>query len=151
MPPDDTEKPRTQVGRAIAILAVLALIAGVGLAFGPWTRRGPARPAGGGAPADTGEAAVTHALQHARSPDDSLSRWVAEVPGVDLLALDTRERRVFVRHANAERCTCGCGFTLAACRVYDDSCEVSGPRVAALFDSVRSGWIRSAEGLRDEP
>ena len=60
-------------------------------------------------------------------------------------------RGIFVRFANAERCTCGCGYTLAACRAFDSSCDVSAPRVQSLLDSVRAGRIRSAAGIRKRP
>jgi hypothetical protein len=79
------------------------------------------------------------------------SRWQDEVRGVDVAALDPARREIFLRAANAQRCTCGCGFTLAACRAYDLTCPVSLPRVESLFDSVRAGRIKSAEGLRERP
>ena len=85
---------------------------------------------------------------------DSLAargRWVDEVPGVDLAALPPARREVFLRFANARRCTCDCGYTLAGCRNFDASCETSGPLVAALYDSVRAGFIRSASGIRERP
>jgi len=148
MSPDSEPRPRMHAGKAIAALAIVALLVGVAVAFGPWTRRHSTAP-DPGAPADTSEGAIGRALGHTR--DDSLSRWVSDIPGADLSGLDAREQRIFVRFANAERCTCGCGYTLAACRVYDDQCEVSGPRVTSLLDSVRAGWILSADGLRDEP
>lgn len=79
------------------------------------------------------------------------SRWVDEVPNFDLAGLDSSRREIFIRFANAQRCTCGCGFTLAACRVYDSSCEVSTPRVQALLDSVRAGLVTSLRGIRKRP
>jgi len=65
------------------------------------------------------------------------NRWVDEVKGVDITGLDGRRREAFLRFANAERCTCGCGYTLAACRTYDPTCEVSLPLAVALLDSIR--------------
>ena len=150
MSPDLEPKPRRAPMRALAALAVVALLVGIAVAFGPWMKPRATEPPDAGAPVDTGEGAIGRALAVA-TDDDSLSRWVEEVPGVELASLDPGRRTMFVRYANAERCTCGCGYTLAACRVYDDQCEVSGPRVAALFDSVLTGRIRSAEGLRERP
>jgi hypothetical protein len=77
--------------------------------------------------------------------------WVEDVPGVDLSAFDPGRREAFVRFANAERCTCGCGFTLAACRRYDSDCDVSGPRVQRLADSIAAGPPRDLRGLRARP
>jgi hypothetical protein len=95
---------------------------------------------------------IAEALRLSRPPDgDSLNRWVEVIPGVDLAGLDAMQREQFVRFANAQRCTCGCGFTLAACRVYDASCEVSMPRVVALLDSVRVRKVGSLAGLRPRP
>ena len=74
-----------------------------------------------------------------------------EVKGVDLTAVTPGQREIFLRFANAERCTCGCGYTLAACRTYDTTCPVSLPIVKALLDSVCSGQIRSANGIRQRP
>jgi hypothetical protein len=76
---------------------------------------------------------------------------VDEIPGADLAGLDPARAETFLRFANARRCTCGCGFTLAACRRFDPSCEVSGPLVAALLDSVAHGWVSDARGLRRRP
>ena len=47
--------------------------------------------------------------------------------------------------------TNGCGYTLAACRAFDSSCDVSAPRVQTLFDSVKAGRIRSAARIRERP
>ena len=62
----------------------------------------------------------------------------------DVSHLSEAQRTVFVKLANAQRCTCGCGYTLAGCRTYDPTCEVSLPRVEALLDSVRRGLVREA-------
>ena len=79
------------------------------------------------------------------------ARWVDEIPDFDVSALSPGAREIFVRFANAERCTCGCGFTLAGCRASDMTCDVSGPRLDALVDSVRAGRIASARGIRARP
>src|SRR5207244_4091094 len=79
------------------------------------------------------------------------SRWTEDLRGVDLSALTAPQREILVRHANAERCTCGCGFTLAACRAFDATCPVSLPLAERLRDSVAAGLIRSAAGLRTRP
>jgi hypothetical protein len=74
-----------------------------------------------------------------------------EVRDVDASALSERQREVFVRYANARFCECGCGFTLAACRVYDPTCPVSLPLLERLRDSVAAGGVTRVEDLRAPP
>jgi hypothetical protein len=40
---------------------------------------------------------------------------------------------------NSEHCTCGCGLTLAQCRVDDPSCTVSLPLAQQLVEKVTKG------------
>ena len=115
-------------------------------------------------PGDPGPAPPRAALED-ESPEDSVQRalrlagvdstkkneWVDEIPGADVSGLTSKQAAVFIRFANAERCTCGCGFTLAACRRFDSTCDVSGPRVTALLDSVARGLVADARGLRQRP
>lgn len=82
--------------------------------------------------------AIVQALVPAMADSSLKRRWVDEVKGVDVSGLDISQRSRFVGLANAEPCTCGCGFTLAACRSYDPTCPVSLPRAEALRDSIRS-------------
>jgi hypothetical protein len=136
----------------IGLGAVVLLL--TGLAVGVWQAR-PPRPAS--VPTSLAEPdsdVVERALSQIPGLVDSAaikSRWMDEVKGVDVSGLRPAQREIFVRFANAERCTCGCGYTLAACRTYDVTCPVSLPRVEMLLDSVRTGSIRSAEGLRQRP
>jgi len=142
-------------GRArwIAPLAIVALVAGLSAAW--WNSRPPRPPAPRRPPdvnLDPAEGVIREALRQAGADSAAIKmRWVDEVPGFDLAGLDPARREIFVRFANAERCTCGCGYTLAGCRTYDATCEVSAPRVQALLDSVRLGSITSAAGIRKRP
>lgn len=87
------------------------------------------------------------------TPDSTLlkKRWVDDIPDLDLAALAPAARGVFLRIANGRACGCGCGYTLAGCRRYDPSCDVSGPRAQALYDSVASGRIARADGFPEPP
>lgn len=151
-------------GRAhwIAIVAVAFLMAGLSVAV--WQARpvrAPAIPPRGESPgpgADPGEQVVEEALEQAvqgtQTPIDSVAykqRWLDEVRGVDVAGLDPARLELFVRFANAGRCTCGCGYTLATCKASDMTCEVSGTRLAALLDSIRAGHITHARGIRSRP
>jgi thiol-disulfide isomerase/thioredoxin len=48
-----------------------------------------------------------------------------ELPGVDLSKLTPEQKKVALHRMNADSCTCGCGFTLAQCRIWDKDCSVS--------------------------
>jgi hypothetical protein len=140
----------------VAVLAALAVTAGLVAA---WRLRQPApgppaAASGGTGPGDTAgvERRIAEALGPA--PVDSAeirTGWRDDVPGVDLAAFDPTRREVFLRHANSRACTCGCGFTMAACRTYDPTCPESLPAVEALRDSVLRGLTTGARGLRERP
>jgi len=143
--------------RQSRIAAVIVLLATVGAA---WVIGHPGRPgrpfrAAPGPPALPDS--ISEALRLARASaaprprSDSASagrpdkhRWVSEVKGFPATDLAPTRRQAFIGFANAQRCTCGCGFTLAGCRSYDPSCPVSGPRVEKLLDSVRAGFYSGA-------
>jgi len=134
--------------RWIGILALAALIVGVG--FGVWLKRNPPpRPVKVIRYEDLIGDSLAQALRQARNGKPAAadtsdkSRWVDEVKGFDVADLTPTRRATFVRFANAERCTCGCGYTLAGCRSYDPTCPVSEPRVQKLLDSVRAGRYSS--------
>jgi len=145
------QSPRA-TARWIAAIALLGLAAGVVLATRQWAAK-PPRP-GPASEGRSGGRAAGDSIARALGEDESeaeKSRWIEEVPGFDLSGWTAARRQVFLRHANTRRCTCGCGYTLAACRVYDSSCDKSLPKVEALRDSVARGLIASAEGLREPP
>ena len=57
-----------------------------------------------------------------------------EIPGIDLTKLTPEKRVATLQRLNEEACTCGCGLTVARCRIEDPSCGVSLPvarRIAA--------------------
>jgi hypothetical protein len=103
------------------------------------------------APEDPGEDVVARALRLAAIDTTKKKAWVEDIPDLDLDALAPAARANFLRIANGRSCTCGCGFTLAGCRRFDSECEYSGPRAAALYDSVRSGKIADAQGFPPRP
>jgi thiol-disulfide isomerase/thioredoxin len=57
-----------------------------------------------------------------------------EIPGIDLKKLTPEKRVATLQRLNEEGCTCGCGLTIAKCRIDDPACGVSLPiakRIAA--------------------
>lgn len=134
------------------LLVLLAAI--VALAIAVIATRDRFKPKPPPAPPDALEGVedpVARSLRLAAVDTTRKNEWVEEVPGVDVVALSAAQREVFVRFANAEHCSCGCGFTLAACRSFDSSCEISGPRVEKLRDSVAAGLVHDVHGLRERP
>lgn len=49
------------------------------------------------------------------------------IPGIDLTKLNQTQKDAVVQALLAEDCTCGCGLTLAICRLDDPTCPVSLP------------------------
>ena len=153
---------RAEAGRVhwLAIVAIAVLVAGIGIAWrqsrvvrvpGP-----PAAPASEPATEPATEPpgqVVEQALRQAARFDSTAfkQRWIDEVRGADVSGLDSTRHQLFLRLANAQQCTCGCGYTLAGCRASDMTCDISGPRIAALLDSVRGGQIHRARGIRLRP
>ena len=135
--------------RIIAFLAVLAagVLASMAIrqSLSPGARRVAETP-----PAPE-EDVVARALDIARGDSTHKEQWVDEVPDLELASLPPTARETFLRIANGRRCDCGCGYTLAACRRFDSTCDVSGPRARALFDSVRAGQVSDASGFRERP
>jgi thiol-disulfide isomerase/thioredoxin len=63
-----------------------------------------------------------------------------KIPGIDLESLSPAARTAVLTQLNAESCTCGCGLTLAACRINDPSCSISLPlaqKIAAAAAAQR--------------
>ena len=144
----------------IGLLALLVVVAGAFVAMRPFLKpSAPSKPL----PPPTAEelnhpdsdvvARAMAGVPLAAVVDSSAfkSRWLDPVRGMDLTSLSATQREIFLRFANSEYCTCGCGYTLAGCRESDMSCEISGPRLDALMDSVRTGKIHTARGVRARP
>lgn len=64
-----------------------------------------------------------------------------EIPGIDLDHLSPDVRAATLQRLNAEPCTCGCGLTVAKCRIDDPPCGVSLPRAREI----------AAEVVKDRP
>jgi len=150
--------------RARGFSAVLALVL-IGLVLAAWLlpRRRHA-----GRSTEPGDAVVEQALRQARegsgtvAPDrkpsstgseEDKSRWVPEVKGFDASDLNRDRRTLFIRFANAERCTCGCGYTLAGCRTPRavDTPARRGLRSAASLPADHPGRGGTAPGRLAPP
>jgi thiol-disulfide isomerase/thioredoxin len=64
---------------------------------------------------------------------------VTEIPGLDLDSLPPDRRAKAVVQLNTDKCTCGCGLTVAECRIDDPTCAVSGPIAEQIVERWRNG------------
>jgi cytochrome c biogenesis protein CcmG/thiol:disulfide interchange protein DsbE len=75
---------------------------------------------------DTGQVSLKNAAQ------------ATEVPGIDLSPLSPAEKRQALERLNSEKCTCGCDFTLAECRINDAACDISLPKAKKVVEEIRN-------------
>lgn len=61
-----------------------------------------------------------------------------EIPGIDLTGLSAEQRTETLQKLNTEACTCGCGLTVAKCRIDDPSCSVSLPIAKRIAGEIAS-------------
>ena len=61
-----------------------------------------------------------------------------EIPGVDLAVLTPDQRTIALNRLNDEPCDCGCGLTIAQCRINDSTCAVSPKLADKILAEVRS-------------
>jgi thiol-disulfide isomerase/thioredoxin len=62
-----------------------------------------------------------------------------EIPGVDLSGLTAERKTLALNRLNDEACGCGCGLTIAQCRINDSTCAVSPKLAAKIMEEVRGG------------
>jgi thiol-disulfide isomerase/thioredoxin len=59
-----------------------------------------------------------------------------KIPGIDLSALPADRRAEVLQKLNSEHCSCGCGLTIAQCRVDDPGCNVSLPMAKQIVRQI---------------
>jgi thiol-disulfide isomerase/thioredoxin len=59
-----------------------------------------------------------------------------KIPGLDLTTLTPEQRTTALQRLNEESCSCGCGLTLAQCRINDSSCGFSLPLAEQLVAEI---------------
>jgi thiol-disulfide isomerase/thioredoxin len=62
-----------------------------------------------------------------------------KIPGIDLSKLPPDKKADALKQLNSEHCTCGCGLTLAQCRLDDPDCGVSLPLAQKLVEKIEAG------------
>ena len=68
----------------------------------------------------------------------------SELPGVSLAGLTPELRKIALKRLNSENCTCGCGLTLAQCRINDMTCETSKKLAAGIVHDIQSNGAGTA-------
>ncbi|HET7151095.1 MAG TPA: TlpA disulfide reductase family protein [Candidatus Acidoferrum sp.] len=68
-----------------------------------------------------------------------------QLPGVDISKLTPAQRTVALHKFNAESCTCGCGYTLAQCRIWDRNCGVSKAATEKIVADLSGASRESAD------
>lgn len=59
-----------------------------------------------------------------------------KITAVNFSALSASQKKVALRAANAARCTCGCGMTLAECVSTDSTCPIRTDNIARIKGMV---------------
>jgi thiol-disulfide isomerase/thioredoxin len=67
-----------------------------------------------------------------------------EIPGLDLSSLTAEQKTVALKRLNQESCNCGCGLTIAQCRINDSTCAVSPPLAEKIVGEVRGQPIATS-------
>jgi hypothetical protein len=69
-------------------------------------------------------AAIVGAAGYGLSQMSNIAYGDAEIKVIDFSGLDATQKRGALEAANAARCNCGCGMTLAQCVATDSTCPI---------------------------
>ncbi len=67
-----------------------------------------------------------------------------DLPDVDMKKLTPQQKQIALKRMNSETCTCGCGLTMAQCRINDSTCDISKGLAAQVVKEVASAKAASA-------
>ena len=81
-------------------------------------------------------AAVVGAIGYGVSQMSNIAYGEAEIKVIDFSGLDAKQKRGALEAANAARCTCGCGMTLAQCVATDSTCPIRESNVERIKNLV---------------
>ena len=82
-------------------------------------------------------AAVVGGIGYGISRTSTIAYGEAEIKVVDFSGLDATQKHSALEAANAARCTCGCGMTLAQCVATDATCPVRDDNIRRIQTMVR--------------
>jgi hypothetical protein len=81
-------------------------------------------------------AVVIGAIGYGLSQMSNIAYGDAEIKVIDFSGLDAKQKRGALEAANAARCTCGCGMTLAQCVATDSTCPIRESNVERIKNLV---------------
>ena len=81
-------------------------------------------------------AAVIGTVGYGLSQMSNIAYGDAEIKVIDFSGLDATQKRSALEAANAARCTCGCGMTLAQCVATDSTCPIREANVEKIKNLV---------------
>ncbi|HEX3646318.1 MAG TPA: hypothetical protein VHT95_11975 [Vicinamibacterales bacterium] len=81
-------------------------------------------------------AAVIGAIGYGLSQMSNIAYGDAEIKVIDFSGLDAKQKRGALEAANAARCTCGCGMTLAQCVATDSTCPIRDSNIDRIKNLV---------------
>ena len=82
-------------------------------------------------------AAVVGGIGYGISQMSTIAYGEAEIKVIDFSGLDATQKRRALEEANAARCTCGCGMTLAQCVATDSTCPIRESNIDRIKTMVR--------------
>jgi thiol-disulfide isomerase/thioredoxin len=62
-----------------------------------------------------------------------------DLPDVDMKGLTPQQKQTALKRMNSELCTCGCGLTIAQCRINDSTCDISKQLAADIVKQIAAG------------
>ncbi|MEI6244633.1 MAG: hypothetical protein WCQ64_06265, partial [Acidobacteriota bacterium] len=63
--------------------------------------------------------------------------YATEIPGIDFKGMTPTQKTEALKRMNTEMCTCGCGSTIAGCRIDDPTCETSLPLAKKIVAEIK--------------
>ena len=81
-------------------------------------------------------AAVLGAVGYGVSQMSNIAYGEREIKVIDFSGLESAKKREVLEAANAARCTCGCGMTLAQCVATDSTCPIRETNVEKIKNLV---------------
>lgn len=73
------------------------------------------------------------------------------VPGVSFAGLTPAQKKLALKQMNSQHCTCGCGLTIAECRITDSTCATSQKLAKQIVDAIRAGKPSAAPAAPAAP
>lgn len=67
------------------------------------------------------------------------SAYATEIPGIDFAGMTPVQKTAALKRMNEEKCSCGCGSTVAGCRIDDPTCETSLPMAKKIVAEIKKG------------